>query len=148
MPKTVVIRGDGGKVQIEVLNYERPNATEGSDANWLACKCGVTVREFSCDVSLSLVTDDFVRFLGDLDQAQRSLKGTAVFASLESGLTLEIKFKAAGHADVLGTVQSQLSVVPSRTKLDFSFESDQSFLSHSVEELRAVIQQFPVRSAV
>jgi hypothetical protein len=145
MPKTVVIRGDGGRVEIEVLNYERPNATEGSDANWLVCKCGVTVREFSCEVSLSLMADDFVHFLGDLDEVQRSLKGTAVFATLESGLTLEIKFKAAGHADVLGIVKSQLSVLPSRTKLDFSFESDQSFLSHSVAELRAVVQQFPVR---
>ncbi len=148
MPKTVVIRGVGGRVQIEVLNYERPNTTGGSDANWLVCKCGVTVGEFSCDVNLSLMTDDFVRFLGDLDEAQRSLKGTAVFTTLESDFTLEVKFKAAGHADVLGAVQSQLSVVPSRTKLDFSFESDQSFLSHSVEELRAVIQQFPVRSEV
>jgi hypothetical protein len=148
MPKTVVIRGDGGKVQIEVLNYERPKTTEGSDANWLVCKCGVTVREFSCEVNLSLMTDDFVRFLGDLDEALRSLKGTAVFATPESGLKLEIKFRAAGHADVLGTIQSQLSVAPSRTTLDFSFESDQSFLSHTVEGLRAVIQQFPVRTGV
>jgi hypothetical protein len=44
MPKTVVIRGDGGKVQIEVLNYERPKTPEGSDANWLVCKCGVAVE--------------------------------------------------------------------------------------------------------
>ena|ERR1035441_2546457 len=148
MPKTVVIRGDGGQVQIEVLNYERPKSTEGSDANWLVCRYGVTVREFSCDVSLSLMTDDFVRFLDDLDEALRSLKGTAVFATAESGLKLETKFKAAGHADVFGTVQSQLSVVPSLTKLDFSFESDQSFLSHTVEGLRAVIQQFPVRGRI
>jgi len=146
MPKTVVIRGHGGEVQIEVVNYERPKSTEGSDANWLVCRCGVTVREFTCDVSLSLMTDDFVRFLGNLNEALRSLKGTAVFATLESGLKLEIKFKTAGHTDVFGTVQSQLSVVPSRTKLDFSFESDQSFLPATVEGLRAVIQQFPVRS--
>ena len=148
MPTTVVIRGDGGRVQIEVLNYERPNLTEGSDANWLVCRCSMTVREFSCEVSLSLMTDDFVRFLADLDEALRSLRGTAVFATPESGLRLEIKFKAAGHADVFGTVQSQLSVVPSRTKLDFSFETDQSFLSHTIEGLRTVIQQFPVRSGV
>jgi hypothetical protein len=61
---------------------------------------------------------------------------------------MEIKFKATGHVDVLGTVQSQLSATRSLTKLDFSFESDQSFLSHSAEELRAVIHQFPSRSGV
>jgi len=94
------------------------------------------------------MTDDFVRFLGDLDEALRSLKGTAVFTTLEAGLKLEITFNAAGHANVFGTIQSQLSVVPSRTGLDFSFETDQSFLSYTVEGLRAVVQQFPVRSGM
>ena len=78
-----MIGGNGGRVQIEVLNYERAKATRGTDAKWLVCKCGVTVREFFCDVSVSLMSDDFVRFLGDLDEAQRSLKGTAVFAPHE-----------------------------------------------------------------
>jgi hypothetical protein len=148
MPKTVVIRGDDGSVQIEVLNYERPNSTKGTDANWLACRCGVTVWEFSCDVTLSVTTNDLVCFLAVLDEAVRSLKGTAVFTTPEAGLRLEIRFKAAGHADVIGTVQSQLSIVPSRTKLDFSFGTDQSFLSRTVEGLRTVIQQFPIRSGV
>jgi hypothetical protein len=149
MSKTIAIRGDGGQqIQIEVLNYERPKSTEGSDANWLSCSCGVTVREFSCDINLSLMADDFVRFLDDLNEALHSLRGTAVFITLESGLKLEITFKAAGHADVFGTVQSQLSVVPTRTRLDFSFETDQSFLSQTIEGLRAVIQQFPVRNGI
>jgi len=94
------------------------------------------------------MTDNFVRFLDDLTEALRSLRGTAVFVTLESGLKLEITLKAAGHADVFGTIQSQLSVVPSRTRLDFSFETDQSFLSQTVEGLRAVIRQFPVRSDI
>ncbi|HST09383.1 MAG TPA: hypothetical protein VLL05_03335 [Terriglobales bacterium] len=145
MPKTVVLRGDGGKVQIEVHSYERPESTDGSDSNWLVCKCGVTVREFSCDVNLSLVTEGFICFHRELAESVRSLKGTAVFATAEDGLKLEITFNSAGHADVFGIIQSQLSALPTRTKLDFSFETDQSFLSSTVDELRAVIQQFPVR---
>ena len=110
MPKTVVLRGDSGQVQIEVLNYERPASVDGSDANWLVCRCGVTVREFSCDVNLSLMTGDFVRFYRELDEALRSLKGTAGFTTAEAGLKFEVAFKSAGHADVSGIVQSQLSI--------------------------------------
>ena len=33
MPKTVVLRGDGGQVQIEAHSYERPESTHGSDAD-------------------------------------------------------------------------------------------------------------------
>jgi hypothetical protein len=91
------------------------------------------------------MTGDFVLFYRELDEALRSLKGTAAFSTAEAGLKFEVAFKSAGHADVSGIVQSQLSVVPRRTKLDFSFESDQSFLSSTLDGLRAVIQQFPVR---
>lgn len=145
MPRTVVLRGDGAQVQIEVLNYERPASVDGSDANWLLCRCSVTLREFSCAVDLSVMAGDFVRFHRELDEALRLLKGTAVFTTVEAGLQFEVTFKSAGHADVTGIVQSQLAVVPRRTKLDFSFESDQSFLSFTLDGVRAVIQQFPVR---
>jgi len=86
--------------------------------------------------------------LVDRDSGEHTAQAAVKVLFTNSGLKLEIKFKAAGHADVFGTAQSQLSVVPSRTRLDFSFESDQSFLSHTVQGLRSVIQQFPVRSGV
>jgi len=94
------------------------------------------------------MTDDFVQFLAELDDALRLLKGTAVFATLEEGLKLEIIFKTAGHVDVFGSVRSQASFVPTRTTLSFSFESDQSFLSQTVDGLKAVVRQFPVRGGV
>jgi hypothetical protein len=103
----------------------------------------------SAGISLLLIhCQSCLRFFDDLNEALHSLRGTAVFITLESGLKLEITFKAAGHADVFGTLQSQLAVAPSRTTLDFSFETDQSFLSQTVEGLRAVIQQFPVRNDI
>ena len=143
MSKTVVIRGHRGQVHIEVANYARPDSTTGMDANWLACKCEVAVQEFSCNLNLSLTTADFVQFLAELDVAFRLLKGTAVFATLEGGLKLEIIFKTAGHVDVFGSVRSQIS--SRRRTLSFAFESDQSFLSQTLDGLRAVVRQFPVR---
>jgi hypothetical protein len=145
MSKLVVLSGDGGQVQIEVHDYERPESTNGSDANWLVCRCGVAVREFSCDVSLSVAAEDFVRFYRELNEAVRLLKGAAVFTTMEDGLQLEIKFKSGGHADVVGIVRSQFSNLPAQTKLVFAFDTDQSLLSLSVDGLRAVIQEFPVR---
>ena len=85
------------------------------------CRCGVAVREFSCDVNLSLTTEDFVRFFRELNEAVRLLKGTAVFTTAEDGLKLEIKFNSGGHADVVGVVRSQLSALPMQTKLVFAF---------------------------
>ena len=147
MTNTVQIRGDGAAIQIEVLGYERPVASDEDDANWLRAKCSVTVAEFSAVLNVALVTHDFARFADELQQAVRLLKGTATFSTVEAGIAIEIKFTTAGHAEVSGSVKSQTSTVPDVSVLSFSFETDQSFLAHTVRELKAIASRFPVRSS-
>ena len=134
MPKTMEIRGHSGHVQVEVYTYERQGTTDESDANWLVARCNVVVGEFSCALKLSLVTDDFAQFLAQLERAVGSLKGSAIFDTMEDGIRVEIKFNSAGHADVFGQVRSQISLVPEQSVLSFSFETDQSFLAQTVRE--------------
>src|SRR5258708_15655880 len=105
----VQIRGDGNIIQIEVFGYERPDANDEYDANWLRARCSVTVAEFSAVLSLALVTHDFARFTDELEQAVQLLKGTATFSTVEAGLAIEIKFTTAGHAEVFGSARSQTS---------------------------------------
>ena len=146
MTNTVQIRGDGNAIQIEVFGYERPDGDNEYDANWLRARCSVTVAEFSAVLRLALVTHDFARFADELEQAVQLLKGTATFSTAEAGLAVEVKFTTAGHAEVFGSVRSQTSFVPDQSVLSFSFETDQSFLAHTVRELRAVVSRFPVRN--
>jgi hypothetical protein len=145
MTKAVEIQGHGGHIKIEVQGYERPEATDEDDANWLVASCSVVVGEFSCILRLSLVTSDFVQFLAQLEDAVRSLSGNATFISLEEGLQIEIKFNHAGHADLFGRARSRISLVPDQSELSFSFETDQSFLARTVRELKGIVTQFPVR---
>jgi len=146
LPNTVQIRGDGNVIQIDVFGYERPDANDEYDANWLRAKCSVTVAEFSAILSLALVTRDFARFADELEQAVQLLKGTAAFSTVEAGLGIEIKFTTAGHAEVFGSARSQTSFVPDQSVLSFSFETDQTYLAQSVRELKAIVSRFPVRN--
>ena len=145
MTNSVQIRGDGNVIQIEVFGYERPDASDEYDANWLRARCSVTVAEFSAVLSVALVTHDFARFADELEQAVQLLKGTASFSTAEAGLGLEIRFTTAGHAEVFGSARSR-SYVPGVSELLFSFETDQSFLAHTVREVRAIVSRFPVRN--
>jgi len=147
LKNTVQIRGDGGRViQIEISGYERPDAGDEYDANWLRAKCSVTLAEFSAVLSLALVTHDFARFADELEQAVQLLKGRATFSTAEAGLGIEIKFTTAGHADVFGSARSQTSFVPDQSVLSFSFETDQTYLEQTVRELKAIVSRFPARS--
>ena len=105
------------------------------------------VGEFSAVLSLALVTHDFARFAGELEQTVQLLKGTASFSTAEAGLAIEIRFTTAGHAEVFGSARSQRSIVPDVSELSFSFETDQSFLAHTVRELKTIVSRFPVRSS-
>jgi len=146
LTNTVQIRGDGKVIQIEVFGYERPDAVDADDANWLKARCSVTVAEFSATLTLSLVAHDFARFAHELEEAVQLLKGTATFSTAEAGLGIEIKFTTAGHADVFGSARSQTSFVPDQSVLSFSFETDQSFLAQTVRELKTIVSRFPVRN--
>jgi hypothetical protein len=145
MAKTMEIRGHGGRIKIDVQGYERPDTSDGDDANWLITQCNVAVAEFSGILKLSLVTLDFAEFLTQLEKAVDSLNGTATFTTLEEGLHIEIKFNHAGHADVFGRARSQTSMLPEPSVLSFSFETDQSFLAQTVRELTGIMAQFPIR---
>jgi hypothetical protein len=125
MAEIVEIRGAGGQVRIEVLEYERPDATDTNESNRLTCKCSVEVWEFACNLNLSLA-------------------GAVVVNTSEEGFRLEVIIARGGHADVFGYAQSNRAR-PSRTVLAFSFESDQSFLSQTNRELEKILQHFPVR---
>jgi hypothetical protein len=147
LTNTVQIRGDGNVIQIEVFGYERLDATDEYDANWLRARCSITIAEFSAVLSLALVTHDVGRFAHELEQAVQLLKGTASFSTPEAGLAVEIKFTTAGHAEILGSARSQRSCVPDVSVLSFSFETDQSFLAQTVRELKAIVSRFPVRNS-
>jgi hypothetical protein len=144
MAEIVEIRGAGGQVRIEVLEYERPDATDTNESNRLTCKCSVEVREFACNLNLSLRTHDFVQFRAQLNEALEALAGGVVVNTSEEGFRLEVIIARGGHADVFGYAQSNRAR-PSSTVLAFSFESDQSFLSQTNRELEKILQHFPVR---
>ncbi len=147
LTNTVKIRGDGSSIQIEVFGYERPYANDEYDANWLRARCSVTLAEFSAVLNLALDTHGFARFADELEQAVQLLKGRATFSTVEAGLGIEIKFTTAGHAEVFGSTRSQKSNVPDVSTLSFSFETDQSFLAHTVRDLKTIVSRFPVRSS-
>ena len=144
MSETVEIRGAGGQVRIEVLEYERPDATDMNESNRLTCKCSVEVREFACNLNLSLRTHDFVQFRAQLNEAIEQSGGAVVVNTSEKRFRLEVTITRGGHADVFGYAQSN-TARPSTTMLAFSFESDESFLAQTNRELGKILQHFPVR---
>jgi hypothetical protein len=140
MPEQISICVDAGRLTIQVLGYENPAAENEDDANWLSCRLVLTVGPFHADLAVSFTTCDFPDFLRELKSAYTQLSGAASFQTLEDAVRLDIRVEPSGKAQVSGIVQVANEA---QAALSFSYGSDQSFLGQTLQELEAVVQQFP-----
>lgn len=144
MSLEIKVGGHAACVTVEVFGYENPSAEDISDANWIRCQVKVKIgeREFSADFPASLTTHDFAQFREELDTVLGSLDGTASFLTDEEALCLSVVVHGTGRAEVKGV--AQVCDNP-QASLNFSFESDQSFLNQTLHDLQALIEKFPVK---
>lgn len=139
---TILIEGGGCFVSVVVEGYEREVAEEFSDANWLKCTIKLGIGAFSAKFYATMTTQDFVEFQSDLSKSIKNLSGIATFRTDEEWLSLDIEMNARGAAHVRGA--AQVHGLP-KAKLNFEFETDQSYLSQTCLQLGKVVQTFPVR---
>ena len=137
------IKGHGASIIIEVSGYERPIAQNIDDANWLTCRVFVNLGYFSGEYPATFVTSDFVRFRNELKNVLSEMGGSASFETCEESLNCSIEMKKTGIAQIGGKVQIHGNVI---TALQFSFQSDQSFLTETLLQVEAIIRDYPVRT--
>jgi hypothetical protein len=102
------------------------------------------VGSFSGQVRASFRTEEFVRFLEELQPAYPQVSGTAHFRTLEGWLELTVQIERLRTTRVSGVARTDLSP---RAELTFWFNTDQSFVGQTCRELEAVVSRFPVMAA-
>jgi len=137
------IQGAGAHVEVNVLSYERASATDQSDANWLRCRASGSFNGFSCIVDYSIMTADFRQFGSALQEMLDGRVGDAYFITAEEGLEIQVHQKPSGQCIVSGYLRS---LGMPKAKLEFRFDSDQSYIRQALIQLTETNQRFPVRA--
>ena len=88
---------------------------------------------------LWFTTGDVYDFYKQLDKCYRELNGIAVFSNYENSLELEVVFNRLGQVVIQGSFQEKAYV---ENELQFEIESDQSFLTSTLEELRKFVDHY------
>ena len=138
----VSIRGEGGRVDLDVIAYERPNVTEGSDANWLVCTVSVQAGPFSGRYEASVSTQDFVYFAEGLERLHEACAGEALFDPEEGAISLKLLGNGRGQISI--EIRSLIVATP-RVLVELKMLSDQSYLPELLQSVRAVLRDFPER---
>ena len=131
------------QITLTVINYERPASGEYYDDNWLSCELQVRAGAFCGKYAANFLTFELTKLLENLDRLYRDLKGSVEFEAMENQLELKFSCDSLGHIHVLGITRDQPGI---GHVLRFSFSFDQTYLATVLEQLRQVVQEFPVRT--
>jgi hypothetical protein len=137
------IAGEGFRLVLRVLGYERPAFDTGSDANWVTGEAELTASStgsFSGRHGVSLRTEELADFRDQLAKVVQNLDGSATLRHLEDqfGCTITLR-RGSGEFEgfVREHVGAELRVSGLRT--------DQSYLQESLRAFDALVREFPVK---
>jgi len=142
VPEEIKLGGDKGSIVIKVIGYERPEADNQDDANWLKCALTVEATPFSGTFNSAFTTHDLVHLYEQLENSLSSLSGTVSFENTENDIAFDIEFNKRGGATLSGAAHPHKWLGAS---LQFRLETDQSYLAQTMRQLEVVLRRFPVK---
>jgi len=134
------IKGNQGFIRIELKNANGfPKNTShfgGYDAKGI-----VEIQSGNYYVlgELWFTTGEVYEFYKQVDHCYKNLKGEAVFWNYEASLKIEVKFYQLGKVVLQGYYKEQAHL---ENELQFEIESDQTFLSSTIEDLKRFVDHY------
>lgn len=131
-----------GRITINILRYERDPSGCIYDDNWLSVNVDLSFGGFKGCFDAAFLAMDLKSFLTEAEKLYKYLKGTAKFDSMEGQLVFTLEGNGKGGITLSGVT---LDKVGTGNELKFFAEFDQTELEVSLQELRKVVNEFPVR---
>ena len=138
----IEIRGDGAFVSLDFPHRGYPEAHDYWDGNWVVTRIRAEARGFKADFTDQVHLGDIVRFYEAVLKLNASLTGEATLAMMEKYLVV------TGKLDVRGSLDwSVLLLHPVKRdiQLQFTFQTDQSYLPELIQQLEDVLIEFQIR---
>jgi hypothetical protein len=130
-----------GQLTLRPMAREYPD--EGyPDVNWISTRVTIAAGAFRGEVDALLYADDFISFRDGVRPLYTDLLGTALFATPEEWVRIEIEGDGRGHFTARCVVRDQPG---SGNQLTFELELDQTELPAILQALDAICEAFPAR---
>jgi hypothetical protein len=133
------LKGENGIITVGIeKTFDFPNET--CFKGGYECVVGIEIKVGSYSVKSSFYTStgELYKFYEKLKTCQPELNGVAEFDSYEQCLELTVKY-VSGKISIWGTYQENLGI---DNKLEFEFNSDQSYFKNSVEQLERIFDKY------
>ena len=131
--------GNNSFLEVTVMSYAYPNATDFYDLNWLRCKASCQISSLETAVDLFLQTTDFVTLQKSLLAFNAQTSDIIVFSTIEE----QLQFCIERHPkDIM--ITGKISALPSICST-FTFEiTAETLMTSTMESLKNIRLNFPV----
>ena len=142
MEQKFTIKENGQFLEIAVLKYAYPDATDDYDANWLDVMINLKAGAFSGKYSAYFQTSDFLALKDDLQKLYNTLDDGFKFSTLEDQLEMDFVGDGLGHIHIDCKAQDQAGI---GNTLEFELAIDQTEIRNLIYQLEEILKTFPVK---
>jgi hypothetical protein len=136
----IIIGKEKQYVKITVAGKTYPGSSDRWDGGWLNSNIDLSLGCFKGSFNANLRVDEFERFLKDLRNLDKTLKGKAAYQSIEEWLIIDIE-----NADSLGNFNVRVTAKDSlggHNKITGLVVIDQTFFRSIIKAIEAMLANF------
>ena len=102
----------------------------------------LNLNGISSNIGATIMVGELSQFLSDLEKLYKSLKYSFVFSSLEDNVELHFSPNTEGHIEIEGYLRNK----DYTGKINFTIQTDQSYLPSTIEQLKELLTEIKTRS--
>ena len=126
---------------MEFVQRTHPTATDYWDGNWVAVRVRVRVGGFDGRADGDLRAGELLGFREQLGRLHSTLRGEAVFETMEEWLSVRLTGDGLGHIEAKGFLLDRPGI---GNRLDFTLKLDQTDLPNTIRGLDDACRRYPV----
>lgn len=137
--ESFTIKGDANFITLSFDEvYDFPHTTcywGGYDTRMVV---EIKSGSFQVKSAFNSSTGEIYTFFKQLKECNNEVRGTARYDSYEGNLTLITSYDYMGHVNIRGEFSDSLGL----NKLQFEFQTDQSFIKYTLDELELIVSKY------
>jgi hypothetical protein len=134
------LKGEDGYIKIIVGQvFGFPDKTSHFGGYDTQSEIEIKSQSYFARGTLWTTTGEIYEFYKKLEKHQKELKGTFEFATYERQLEFKIAYNEVGRTKIIGEYREAPGLL---TNLTFEISGDQTYLQHSLSELKIIVDKY------
>lgn len=135
----MVLSGESGKLEINIIKRSNEDAQDYWDGNWLDSEIIINTTGIRMCYGASLRVEELEKFYEDLIKLSKFTSNKIIFTTLEGQLFLEFSVAVGGQVVCQGRAINQ-----DDNSLNFHIKTDLISIDYFLTELKLSLKQYPL----